>query len=129
MTNTLGHPTQPTHLSKKAHMTKRCHDFQEGCRKDENIPGNFFGFLKGTNFAPIAKAIGGPNINPRASIPRDIETIKLRSSQPKDDKEINVCKIHTTAGLIIIVWEYNMTKGYSIRPLKDKQHIKRNASD
>lgn len=50
--------------------------FQEGCCTDENIPGNLFGFLKGTNFAPIAKAIGGPNINPRASIPGDIEAIR-----------------------------------------------------
>lgn len=34
-----------------------------------NVPGNFFGFLNGTNFAPIASAIGGPNIKPLASIP------------------------------------------------------------
>lgn len=33
------------------------------------LPGSFLGFLKGTNFAPIANAIGGPNIKPRASIP------------------------------------------------------------
>ena len=33
------------------------------------IPGNFFGFLNGTNFAPIASAMGGPKIKPRASIP------------------------------------------------------------
>lgn len=32
-------------------------------------PGNFFGFLKGTNFAPMAKAIGGPKMNPLASTP------------------------------------------------------------
>jgi hypothetical protein len=37
--------------------------------KGQSIPGNFFGFLKGTNFAPIARAMGGPKINPRASIP------------------------------------------------------------
>lgn len=60
---------------------------QRRLSQDEKIPGNLFGFLKGTNFAPIAKAIGGPNINPRASIPRDIETIKFKSSQLKDDKE------------------------------------------
>lgn len=35
-----------------------------------NVPGSFPGFLKGTNFAPIAKAIGEPNMKPRASIPR-----------------------------------------------------------
>ena len=35
----------------------------------DNIPGNLFGFLIGTNFAPIANAIGGPNIKPLASIP------------------------------------------------------------
>lgn len=35
----------------------------------ENIPGNFLGFLMGTNFAPIAKAMGGPNIKPLASMP------------------------------------------------------------
>lgn len=29
----------------------------------------------GTNFAPIARAIGGPNINPRASIPAQNTTI------------------------------------------------------
>jgi hypothetical protein len=28
------------------------------------IPGSFLGFLKGTNFAPIAKAMGGSNIKP-----------------------------------------------------------------
>lgn len=33
------------------------------------VPGNFFGFLRGTNFEPMAKAIGGPNIKPLASIP------------------------------------------------------------
>lgn len=33
-----------------------------------DVPGSFFGFLRGTNFAPIANAIGGPNMNPRASI-------------------------------------------------------------
>jgi hypothetical protein len=33
------------------------------------IPGNFFGFLNGTNFAPIANAMGGPKIKPLASIP------------------------------------------------------------
>lgn len=37
--------------------------------KGQNIPGNFFGFLNGTNFAPIASAMGGPKIKPRASIP------------------------------------------------------------
>ena len=37
----------------------------------KNLPGSFFRFLKGTNFAPIANAIGGPNIKPRASIPGD----------------------------------------------------------
>lgn len=35
----------------------------------KKVPGNFLGFLIGTNFAPIAKAIGGPNIKPLASIP------------------------------------------------------------
>ena len=35
------------------------------------IPGNFFGFLNGTNFAPIANAMGGPKIKPRASIPTE----------------------------------------------------------
>jgi len=38
------------------------------------IPGNFLGFRKGTNFAPIAKAIGGPNMNPLASTPKQKET-------------------------------------------------------
>lgn len=33
------------------------------------LPGNFFGFLRGINLAPIANAMGGPNIKPRASIP------------------------------------------------------------
>ena len=33
------------------------------------LPGSFFGFLRGTNFAPIANAIGGPKTKPRASIP------------------------------------------------------------
>lgn len=35
----------------------------------ENIPGNLLGFLMGTNFAPIASAMGGPNIKPLASTP------------------------------------------------------------
>ncbi|KAG9149303.1 hypothetical protein Leryth_003275 [Lithospermum erythrorhizon] len=32
-------------------------------------PGSFRGFRNGTNFAPIANAMGGPNMKPRASIP------------------------------------------------------------
>ncbi len=42
------------------------------------IPGNFPGFVEGTNFAPIANAIGGPKIKPRASIPKTLK----RSFQP-----------------------------------------------
>lgn len=42
--------------------------------KMKDIPGNFLGFLKGTNFAPIANAMGGPNMKPRASIPRKSKT-------------------------------------------------------
>eukprot|EP00246_Nothoceros_aenigmaticus_P013523 TRINITY_DN4712_c0_g1_i1.p1 TRINITY_DN4712_c0_g1~~TRINITY_DN4712_c0_g1_i1.p1 ORF type:complete len:134 (+),score=4.44 TRINITY_DN4712_c0_g1_i1:190-591(+) len=30
-------------------------------------PGSFFGFLKGTNLAPMARATGAPKMNPRAS--------------------------------------------------------------
>ena len=37
--------------------------------EQERIPGNFPGLHSGTNFAPIAKAIEGPNINPLASTP------------------------------------------------------------
>ena len=33
------------------------------------LPGNLLGFLMGTNFAPIASAMGGPNIKPLASTP------------------------------------------------------------
>jgi len=33
------------------------------------MPGNLLGFLMGTNFAPIANAMGGPNIKPLASTP------------------------------------------------------------
>lgn len=44
--------------------------------KMKDIPGNFLGFLKGTNFAPIANAMGGPNMKPRASIPRKSKTSK-----------------------------------------------------
>lgn len=40
---------------------------------ENEVPGNFLGFLKGTNFAPIAKAIGGPKIKPLASIPVKME--------------------------------------------------------
>ena len=36
----------------------------------KSIPGNFPGLRKGTNLAPIANAIEGPNINPLASTPR-----------------------------------------------------------
>lgn len=42
---------------------------KESKYRDKEVPGNFFGFLIGTNFAPIAKAIGGPKMNPRASMP------------------------------------------------------------
>jgi hypothetical protein len=35
----------------------------------KNIPGNFFGFLIGTNFAPMSNAMGGPKMNPLASTP------------------------------------------------------------
>jgi len=38
--------------------------------KEERIPGNFPGLHNGTNFAPIAKAIEGPNMNPLASTPK-----------------------------------------------------------
>jgi hypothetical protein len=34
-----------------------------------NLPGNFLGFLIGTNFAPMANAMGGPKMNPLASTP------------------------------------------------------------
>lgn len=44
----------------------------------EMLPGNFFGFLIGTNFAPIAKAMGGPNIKPLASIPLCIINFTIR---------------------------------------------------
>lgn len=40
------------------------------------IPGNFFGFLSGTNFAPIARAMGGPKMKPRASIPKEYAKAK-----------------------------------------------------
>lgn len=42
-------------------------NIKDNCAK--HIPGNFLGFLIGTNFAPIAKAIGGPKIKPLASTP------------------------------------------------------------
>jgi hypothetical protein len=45
-------------------MTTELKTLMTECR-----PGNFFGFLKGTNFAPMAKAIGGPKMNPLASTP------------------------------------------------------------
>lgn len=35
----------------------------------QDVPGNLLGFLIGTNLAPIASAIGGPNIKPLASTP------------------------------------------------------------
>lgn len=38
-------------------------------RRRMAVPGNFLGLRKGINFAPIANAIGGPNMNPLASIP------------------------------------------------------------
>lgn len=46
-----------------------------------NIPGNFLGLRRGTNFAPIAKAIDGPNMNPRASTP-------TKYSQPSPYEDI-----------------------------------------
>ena len=45
-----------------------------------DIPGNFLGFLKGTNFAPIANAMGGPNMKPRASIPRKSKGCTVKHS-------------------------------------------------
>lgn len=50
----------------KKNSTNNC---KLGIHYWEKVPGSFFGFLKGTNFAPIANAMGGPNIKPRASIP------------------------------------------------------------
>lgn len=35
----------------------------------KDVPGNLLGFLIGTNLAPIASAMGGPNIKPLASTP------------------------------------------------------------
>ena len=43
--------------------------FQKYQIKSKTIPGNFLGLRRGTNFAPIANAIAGPNINPLASTP------------------------------------------------------------
>lgn len=47
------------------------------------IPGNFPGLRKGTNFAPIAKAIDGPNKNPLASIPTN-DLLKCKSIERKN---------------------------------------------
>lgn len=38
-------------------------------KEEKDEPGNFLGLRKGTNFAPIANAIAGPNMNPLASTP------------------------------------------------------------
>jgi len=43
-----------------------------GKNSEENrffLPGSFLGLRIGTNLAPMASAIGGPNMNPRDSIP------------------------------------------------------------
>lgn len=52
------------------------------------LPGNFLGLRNGTNFAPRAKAMEGPNMNPLASTPNvdKIEQnnkIKNRKRNPK----------------------------------------------
>lgn len=41
------------------------------------LPGSFLGFLKGTNFAPIASAIGGPKKKPLASTPMKKKKIQI----------------------------------------------------
>jgi hypothetical protein len=41
------------------------------------IPGNFLGFLKGINLAPIARAIEGPKKKPLASTPAWIQAMKV----------------------------------------------------
>lgn len=46
-------------------VTKKLQDEKGICI----LPGNFFGFLSGTNLASSAKAIGGPKMNPLASMP------------------------------------------------------------
>jgi hypothetical protein len=63
-----------------------------------NIPGNLLGFLIGTNFAPIANAMGGPKIKPLASIPAFFFNNKLHNNkQPLlpniQDKLVNQLKI------------------------------------
>lgn len=47
------------------------HTNSESLKGIKALPGNFFGFLSGTNLAPMANAIGGPKRNPRASTPEN----------------------------------------------------------
>lgn len=56
---------------------------------EEDIPGNLLGFLIGTNLAPIANAIGGPNINPLASTPAIFPSILHHLQKITDNFAIN----------------------------------------
>lgn len=59
------------------------------------IPGSFPGFLKGTNLAPIANAMGGPKMNPRASTPA--RTIESSPTIQDTDRERDMRKPNKTA--------------------------------
>lgn len=71
----------------------------EEVKGTESSPGNFLGFLNGTNFAPMAKAIGGPNIKPLASIPalcHNCETFHGKASRKNIDNEVKAVEEQRT---------------------------------
>lgn len=79
-----------------------------------NVPGNFFGFLNGTNFAPIASAIGGPNIKPLASIPEINQPfflkkkLLLKHAKKKTILLWQKMKWYSTFIIIIMRWKHNL---------------------
>jgi hypothetical protein len=62
------------------------------------LPGNFRGFLKGINLAPMARAMGGPKINPLASIPR---TSRKWMAKINDSRWIKKFKIQVSTIVIV----------------------------
>lgn len=83
------------------------------------LPGSFLGFLKGTNFAPMAKAIGGPNIKPLASIPAQRKRQK-KKRHPHISKHVSRDKLVQTSLILNIKSDsYNNLQSSNINTLRN----------
>lgn len=82
------------------------------------LPGSFLGFLNGTNFAPMAKAIGGPNIKPLASIPAQRKRQKKKKRHLHISKHVSRDKLVQTSLILNIETDsYNNLQNSNINTL------------